>query len=250
MKSRRGMTEEAWMRRGRHGGALARCLRALAVLWMAVALSACTPEMMLLSSLIPDGTTSVLLSHLEGEADANRKRILELESRKDWDGISKFAEENLAKDKNNPSWWFVAGYAHAEAGRRQRAIDCYNEMVRLSPDDPAGWVVLAQAYRDAKQPLRAIQTLNNAHVVRNGTATTYYLLGESYSDLDRDLPASAAYREATRLDTEFSQAWFGLGRTSARLGRAADFEAALKSLQKLNPALAKELAELRPGAVK
>ncbi len=247
MKSRRGITDRARMRRDRHGDSIARWLRALAVLWMAVALPACTPQAMLLSSLIPEGTTSVLLSHLEGEADANRKRILELEARKDWDGIAKFAEENLAKDKNNASWWFVAGYAHAEAGRRQKAIDCYTEMVRLSPDDPAGWVVLAQAYRDAKQPLRAIQTLNNAHVVRKGTATTYFLLGESYADLDRDLPASAAYREATRIDGEFGQAWFGLGRTSARLGRTTDFEAALKTLQKLDPALAKELAGLRPA---
>ena len=221
--------------------------RMLLALWLAAALPGCTPEAMLLSSLIPDGTTSILLSHLEGEADANRKRILELEARKDWDGISKFAEENLAKDKNNPSWWFVAGYAHAEAGRRQRAIECYGEMVRLSPDDPAGWVVLAQAYRDDKKPLRAIQTLNNAHVVRNGTASTYYLLGESYSDLDRDLPAAAAYREATRLDGEFAQAWFGFGRTSARLGRTTDFETALTALNRLNPALAKELAGLRPG---
>jgi predicted Zn-dependent protease len=221
--------------------------RVLAVAWMAAALPACTPQAMLASALIPDGTSSVLLSHLQGEEDGNRKRILELEARKDWNGIAKFAEENLAKDKNNASWWFVAGYAHAEAGHRQRSIDCYTEMVRLSPDDPAGWIVLAQAYRDAKQPLRAVQTLNNAHVVRNGTASTYYLLGESYADLDRDLPASAAYREATRLDGEFAQAWFGWGRTSARLGRVADYEVALKALQKLHPALAKDLAELRPA---
>jgi predicted Zn-dependent protease len=228
---------------GFHAGVL----RVVAVATFLAACSGCTPQAMLVSSLLPEGTTSVLLSHLQGEADANRKRILEMEARKDWNGIAKFADENLAKDKNNASWWFVAGYAHAEAGRHQRSIDCYTEMVRLSPDDAAGWVVLAQAYRDTKQPLRAIQTLNNAHVVRKGTASTYFLLGESYADLDRDLPASAAYREATQLDGEFAQAWFGLGRASARLGRTSDYETALKTLQKLHPAMAKELAELRPG---
>jgi len=228
-------------------GFRASVLRAVAMASVLAACAGCTPQAMLLSSFIPDGTSSILLSHLQGEADANRKRILEMEMRKDWDGIAKFAEENLAKDKNNASWWFVAGYAHAEAGRRQRSIECYTEMVRLSPDDAAGWVVLAQAYRDAQQPLRAIQTINNAHVVRQGTASTYFLLGESYADLDRDLPASAAYREAIRLEGEFAQAWFGFGRASARLGRAADYETALKTLQKLHPAMAKELAELRPA---
>lgn len=222
-------------------------VRNLAMASMLAACVGCTPQAMLASALLPEGTTSVLLSHLQGEPDGNRKRILELEARKDWNGIAKFAEDNLVKDKNNASWWFVAGYAHAEAGRRQRAIECYTEMVRLSPDDAAGYVVLAQAYREDKQPLRAIQTLSNAHAMRGGTASTYFLLGESYADLDRDLPASAAYREATRLDGEFAQAWFGFGRTSARLGRAADYEAALKVLQKLHPAMGKELAELRPA---
>jgi predicted Zn-dependent protease len=222
-------------------------LRALGALLALTALSACTPPAALISSLIPDGTMSVLMSHLEKEGESNRKRILQLAENKDWDGIAKFAEENLAKDRNNADWWFVAGYAHSEAGRNQRAIECFSEMVRLAPDDILGSISLAQSYRNAKQPLRAIQTLNNAHRLRKGTPASYFLLGESYSDMDRDLPAATAYREAIQLDSEFAKAWFGLGRASARLGRTADYEAALKTLGKLNPALAKELAELRPG---
>lgn len=223
-------------------------LRTLGAVLALAALSACTPQAALVWSLVPDGTVSVLLSHLEKEEDGNRKRILQLEARNDWDGIAKFAEENLAKDRNNADWWFIAGYAHSEAGRHQRAIECYSEMVRLAPDDMLGSSALAQSYRNAKQPLRAVQTLNNAHRVRKGTPATYFLLGESYSDLDRDLPAAAAYREAIQLDGEFAKAWFSLGRAYARLGRTADYEAALKTLGKLNPALAKELAELRPAS--
>ena len=222
-------------------------LRALGVGLALTALSACTPQAALISSLIPDGTMAVLLSHLQKEEEGNRRRILEMAERKDWDGIAKFADENLAKDRNNPDWWFVAGYAHSEAGRNQRAIECFSEMVRLAPDDMLGSDALAQSYRNAKQPLRAVQTLNNALRANKGTAASYFLLGESYSDLDRDLPAIAAYREAIQMDGEFAKAWLGLGRASARLGRTADYEAALKTLGKLSPALAKELAELRPG---
>jgi predicted Zn-dependent protease len=214
---------------------------------LALALAGCTPQSMLASALIPDGTTSILLSHLQGAEEGNRKRVAELEARKDWDGLAKFADDNLAKDKNNVDWWFVAGYANTQAGRHPRAIECYSEMVRLAPDEMLGWGSLAQSYRDAKQPLRAVQVLNNAHNVRKGSSETYFLLGESYADLNRDLPATEAYREALKLNREFAQAWFGLGRASARLGRAADYESALKELAKLNPARAKELAELRPG---
>jgi tetratricopeptide (TPR) repeat protein len=213
-----------------------------------LALSACTPQTALLMSALPDGAASILLSHVQGMEDANRKRVAELEARKDWDGLAKLAEENLARDRNNSDWWTVAGYAHSQAGRHAQAIECYSEVVRRSPDEMLGWSLLAQSYRDAKQPARAVQTLNNAHRVRRGTAETWFLLGESYSDLDRDLPAASAYREALELDREFARAWFGLGRAYARLGRRAEFEQALKALARLDTALAKQLAELRPSA--
>lgn len=225
----------------------ARRLAAAAAAGVLIALAGCTPQAALLMSAMPEGTASILLSHFQSEEDGNRRRIAEFESRKDWDGLARFAEANLEKDRNNASWWFVAGYAHAQAGRQPRAADCYSEMVRLAPDDVLGWTLLAGAYRDSRQPLRAVQALNNAHLIRKGTPGTYFLLGESYSDLDRDLPAAAAYREAVQLDSRFAKAWFGLGRASARLGRAADYEAALKTLTGLDLALAKELAELRPA---
>jgi tetratricopeptide (TPR) repeat protein len=215
-----------------------------------VLLAACTPHTAAILSVLPDGTTSVLMSHLEGVEESNRKRVVELEGRKDWDGLTKLAEENIAKDANSAAWWTVAGYANSQAGRHPAAVQCYSEVVRLAPDDMDGWNLLAQSYRDAKQPARAVQTLNNALLVRKGSAETWFLLGESYSDLDRDLPAASAYREAVQLDSGYARAWFGLGRANARLGRRTEFEQALKAVQKLDPALAKELAELRPAPKK
>jgi superkiller protein 3 len=223
-------------------------LRFVPVLGLICALlAACGPKAAVISSLLPDGTASILLSHLEHEEDGNRRRVAELEARKDWDGLAKFAEANIAKDPHTANWWFVAGYAHSQAGRKQRAIECYGEMVRLTPDDMLGWSLLAQAYRDAKQTQRAIQVLQNAHLASAGSPETWFMLGESYSELNRDLPAAAAYREAVKMNVEFAAAWYGLGRASSRLNRRADFEQALQALQRLNPPLAKELAELRPG---
>jgi predicted Zn-dependent protease len=212
-----------------------------------LALPACTPHTAALVAALPDGTIPALLSHVQGMEESNRKRVAELEARKDWDGLTKFAEENLAKDRNNADWWLVAGYAHSQAGRHQRAIECFGERVRLAPDDMVGWNMLAQSYRDAKQPLRAVQTLNNAHLVRKGTAETWFLLGESYADLYRDLPAAAAYYEAVQLNGEYARAWFGLGRAYARLGRRAEFGKVRQTLEKLDPALARQLDEFQPG---
>ena len=210
-------------------------------------LAGCTPQMALLGSLIPDGTTSILLSHLKGTEESNQKRVLELESRKDWDGLVKLAEENLAKDRKNIGWWMVAGHAHTQAGRHQRAIECYREMAELAPDEMDGWELLAQSYRAAGQPQQAVRTINNALRVKDNVPSIWLLLGQSYDDIARSDLAFGAYRTAVKLDKELAQAWFGLGRASARLNRRTEYEQAVKVLEQLSPPLAQELAAMRPA---
>jgi len=217
-----------------------------AVLALCMALAGCTPQGALLMSALPAGTVPVLLSHLEGVDDSNRRRIAELEGRGDWQGLVELAEANLARDRNNAEWWLVAGYAYSQLGSHPRAAQCFSEMVRLSPDEMLGWNLLAQSYRSAGEPVRAVQALESAVLVRKDVAATWFLLGESYSDLGRFDPAAAAYREALQLNAGFAQAWFGLGRVYARLGRADEFGKTVQALQRLNPALAKELAAMRP----
>ena len=221
-------------------------LRALSVALALLALAGCTPQMALLHSLLPDGTTSILLSHLQGEEEGNRRRIMEMESRKDWDGLVKLAEQNLAVDRRSTSWWMVAGYAHSQAGRHPRAIDCYRMMVELAPDDMVGWELLAQSYRAAGQPQRAVQTLNNAARVRDDAPPIWFVLGQSYDDLGRTDLAAGAYRNAVKLDNGYTQAWFGLGRAYARLNRRNEFEEVVKVLEQLKSPLAQELTAMRP----
>ena len=230
---------------GLHSGRAAPARTLVAALALSV-LTGCTPQAMLISSLLPDGTTSILLSHLQQEEEGNRKLVVALEGRKDWDGLVKLAEENLARDRRSAGWWFVEGYAHTQAGRHARAVECYREMAELTPDDISGWELLAQAYLSAGQPQRAVQTLNNALRVRNDSTPTWLLLGQSYSDLSRPDLAVGAFRAAVKLSNDLAPAWFGLGRAYALLNRGTEFEQALKTLEKLNSPLAKELAAMRP----
>lgn len=220
--------------------------RALGVAWMLLALGACTPQQMLVSSLLPDGTTSILLSHLEQEPEGNRKLVADLESRKDWDGLVKLAEGNLARDRKSSGWWLVAGYANSQAGHHLKAIECFREMAELSPDDMVGWEYLAQSYLAAGQPQRAVQTLTNALRVRDDSPQAWLLLGQGYDDLTRPDLAVGAYRTAVKLNGDLAQAWFGLGRDYVLLDRKVEFEQALKTLERLKSPLAKELASMRP----
>ncbi len=205
--------------------------------------SACTVPQQLLFTLIPDGTIPMMLGNFETLDETNRRRIAEFEKVGDWDGLARFAEENINKEKSNHEWWIIAGYAHSQGGQRKRAIECYGEAVRLSPDDILGWNLLAQSYRTAGQPDRALQVANRALNVRSDSAETWFLVGESNSDLGRLEPATRAYGAAIQLDERFSAAWLGLGKVYARLGRAAELKKVAETLQQLDRALAKELAE-------
>jgi tetratricopeptide (TPR) repeat protein len=216
--------------------------RRLAAAIALVALGACTPQTQLLMSLIPDGTIPMLLSHFERVDDTNRRRISEFEQRRDWDGLARFAEENLKVDQSNSDWWTVAGYAYSQAGQRKRATACYSEVVRLSPEDQLGWNLLAQSYRLDGQPERALQIVNRALNVNKETPPTWILLGDIYSDLGRFESAVKAYQEALKLDQRIGQAWLGMGKAYARLGRSAEVKEVAKTLEKLDPALARELA--------
>ncbi len=219
--------------------------RFAAVLLVSV-LGACAAPEPYTEGKLADGTLSVLLTHLKKFGEGDQKLIADLEYHKDWNALAKLAEAQVAVNRHNADWWFVAGYAYSRAGRHGLAVERFTERVRLAPDDMVGWNLLAQSHRDAGQPLRAVQTLNNAHLVRPGTPATYYLLGECYSDLNRYLPAAAAYRESVKLDSKFARSWFGLGRSAAELGQKGDYDEALKALRALDPALAKDLAAIRP----
>jgi predicted Zn-dependent protease len=171
---------------------LAYFLRAFTTAATATALAfaaGCAPQSAFLMGLLPDGTVSALLAHVDSQNEPLKKLVYDLESRKDWNGLAKLADDNLAINRNHADWWFISGYAHGEAKRPGRAADSFGNLVRLAPDEPVNWTLLAQALRDSKQPQKAVQALGTAHQLRRGTPASYYLLGESYSDLDRDLPS-------------------------------------------------------------
>ena len=139
---------------------IAYSLRAFAIAATAAALAfaaGCTPQSAFLMGLLPDGTVSALLTHVDSQNEPLKKLVYDLESRKDWNGLAKLSDDNLAINRNHADWWFISGYAHTEANRPGRAADSFGNLVRLAPDEPANWTLLAQSLRDSKQPQKAVQ---------------------------------------------------------------------------------------------
>lgn len=211
---------------------------------VAALLIGCTPQQMLLNAMIPDGTASMLLSHLQNVEDGNRQRIIALEQQGDWAGLAQFAEANIAKDPFSMEWQMIGGYAHLQLRDYPRAITYFSAMVRLSPDEASGYHFLAGAQRAAGQPQRAVTTLERALLVVRESPLTHLLLGEVYADLGQHRAAAESYRRALAIDSRLANAWFGLGRASLRLGRADDMQEALRALDQMQSPRAAELRAL------
>lgn len=217
-------------------------LQLLAAVTCAALLAACTPQQALIASLIPAGAVGTMLGNLERVSADNYKHVVELETRRDWQGLASFADANLAKDRFNPDWMLVAGYARTQQGEHREAAKLYAEAARLEPDHATAWHLLAQSYRASGEPERAANVLNNALALRN-PALTYYLLGESYGDLGRHAEAAAAYREAVKIEQRFPAAWLSLAKTYRKLGRTTDAREAELQLENIDPKLARRLRE-------
>lgn len=205
---------------------------------------ACTPQQVLLNALIPDGTTSMLLSHLQTVEDGNRRRVIDLEQKGDWAGLSSFADANIATDPFSPEWRMIGGYAQLQLRDYPKAMAYFGEMIRLAPDDASGYHFLAETQRAAGQPQRAVTTLERALLVVRESPLTHQLLGEAYSDLGRFRPAAESYNRALALDPMLVDAWFGMGRASLQMGRVADARDALSELERLRSPRATELRAL------
>ena len=186
-------------------------------IWLALCLgaAACTPTAALLYTLVPDGTVSAVLSHLEREPETNRRRVAELERAGDWVGLAKFADDNIDKQRSNRGWWLVAGYAYSRQKNHARAIEYFQETVRLEPQAADGWNLLSQEYRAVGELRRALDTLTRALAAVRETAVTWLLIGESHSDLAQFTPAVHAYRQALDVDAGLMPAWAGLARARA-----------------------------------
>jgi tetratricopeptide (TPR) repeat protein len=204
----------------------------------------CTPHQMLLNALIPDGTTSMLLSHLQTVEDGNRRKVIDMEQKGDWVGLSRFADSNIATDPFSPEWRMIGGYAQLQLRDYPKAMAYFSEMIRISPDDATGYHFLAETQRAAGQPQRSVATLERALLVVRESPMTHQLLGEAYSDLGRYRPAAESYNRALAMDAMLVDAWFGLGRASLQLGRNADARDALVELERLRSPRATELRTL------
>ncbi|HTF13288.1 MAG TPA: tetratricopeptide repeat protein [Burkholderiales bacterium] len=193
----------------------------------------------------PPPADPLAASALVGRGDTYevRQLIAELDKKQDWAAMVRLAVEQQKGDPENSDWGVVAGYGWLRGRDYAKAIAALSRVTQRNPEDVSAWNLLGESQRQAGQPGRATQTLEHASIIGRTSYLTFFLLGEAYRDAGRLDRAIGAYREAVRLEPLFPRGWFELGSAQVRIGERKDAEAALETLQKLDPSLAVRLKE-------
>jgi len=134
-------------------------------------------------------------------------------------------------------WWLkLVAMTSLTLGRRERALEVFDDMLRLSPGDAytlASQVhVLAQLGR-SEQALAVAHALVQAHP--DSSAGHWFNLAFLLDEAGRLEESEAAFRRAVQLDDKLDRAWYGLGLVLIRLQRFDEAVDALKRNTELQP---------------
>lgn len=161
---------------------------------------------------------------------------------RDWLGLSTLARQKLDKEPARGEWWQLAGYGHMQAGEFAIAIDCFERVTRLLPEEVNGWILYAFTLKQTGENRAALNVLDKALQVDPTSTQALVILGDIHAEGRRPLDAMRAYDRALQIDGRDIFAWYAIGLLAKRGNDAPALERAIKSLRQLHPPFADDLA--------
>lgn len=144
-------------------------------------------------------------------------------------------------DSGNHYW---LGVTYHRLKQHQLALNELKEAVRLKPDDAFSHHWLGEVYAEGlKQYGKAIPEYRESVRLKPDYALAHNQLGLAYSQMEELDDALASFQQALRLKPNEPLYYSNVGMTFTSMGRKEDAFAVQRSLQKVNPTKAKELAD-------
>jgi tetratricopeptide (TPR) repeat protein len=136
-------------------------------------------------------------------------------------------------------WWLNMQASVAMVfGRKSTAMDLYQRMVELSPDDARALTSLGNLRMEAGDPAGAASVLADLVERRPADANAWFNLGYVHEKRDDLAAAERCMREAVRLNPSHDRGWYGLALVLIRKGELVDAVGTLEkniALQPMSP---------------
>ena len=139
------------------------------------------------------------------------------------------AGQEFGDDVDDPMMYLELGRTASKSGQHEKAIDSYDDAIRLDPQDAKAYKYRGSTYHDLGQYERAIQDFDEAIRLEPQHAYFYRDRGFAYHELGQLERAKEDYDEAVRLDPQ-------IAKTEEAVALKAELEKrSVKGLQMLEP---------------
>jgi Flp pilus assembly protein TadD len=175
-------------------------------------------------------------------------RAIELENRKDWPALIEHGRKWTQAQPRSANAWFALGFAYRQSGQTAKAIEAYEQALRIDPDYVRAWSNLGVTYARSGQTAKAIEAGQQALRIDPDNARAWYGLGVAHEHAGQTAKAIEAYQQAVRIDPDHAvSAWNSLGRAYVLIGQTAKAIEAFQQAVRIDPKNARAWSAL--GAV-
>jgi tetratricopeptide (TPR) repeat protein len=162
-------------------------------------------------------------------------RAIALDEKEDWAGLEKHALAWSKAEPKNSLAWFSLSIAYRQNGQTTKAIETYQQALRIDPEHALAWSGLGVAYRQTGQYVKAIEAYQQALRIDPEYYFVWVFLGAAYDKTGQTAKAIEAYQQALRIDPENAETWFNLGVAYGNNGQTAKEIEAYQQTLRIDP---------------
>ena len=137
-------------------------------------------------------------------------KAIDLEDKRDWSGMLKHTRAWTRSRPEDADAWFSLGVAYGNSDQLAKAIEAYQQALRIDPEDVSAWKNLGNTYGISDQPTKAIEAYQQALRIDPVRAEVWYVLGVAYHQSGQRTNATEVYQRLKRLDPKRADKFFGL----------------------------------------
>jgi S1-C subfamily serine protease len=163
-----------------------------------------------------------------------------------WSEAGGILERLRNLDRNNPLIWFQTGVLHAALGNQDMALEAFNQMIALAPENPSGYLAAGEILRKEKKYNESLVAFSKAAELSPELSVCHTRIGMVLYELGRYQESEATLQKAIRFRPDDADAYRYLALACLKLGQKDKALRAVETLKLLNPPLAIEVQ----GAIK
>jgi len=131
--------------------------------------------------------------------------------------------------------YFVIGYCYEKLGAYTKAVEAYQQAIRVDPNIAATYSALGKAYSNLGNYIKAIESFKQAIRIDPDNGKAYYNMGLAYFKLHDFTQAIEACKRTIRIDPDNVDAYFLLGGAYGVLGCNKDAIEVFKQAIRIDP---------------